>query len=437
MDQATKSLPRRLEEELQLRLDEVCNRRGIKQAWVGAIHSGIAYRASVDRESRSHAPFEVQIGCLAKALTATLIWQLILDGRLHLQDAAAKHLEAGDAAADVLAGITIAQLLDHTHGLDSSSLRELPVTGAGWIDLPALLGRLHTAGRLCDAGQLYNYCSAGAFVSAAILERVHRRPYRELLDQLLLRPLGITLREQAAATPPPGEAPASSVCPATGGDMIVSLDDLMTFLRFHLGANAAGRAEPPFMQMFEPSAPLPGWSPLEKGATRGWKDFGGGWAGQNASFPASAFLTRINVTRGIAFVVAARAANADATFPIMEHLFGDVIPELARLSMPKLLRQQDWARVDQSRYIGCYRNAAQGIRIEATPAALQLAVNGAGAESSASPVTRRLRAADQDIFFTEPMDRGDFPFIQFLRHPPSGPAGFVWNGRSLWRLAPG
>lgn len=216
---------------------------------------------------------------------------------------------------------------------------------------------------------------------------------------------------------------------------MVSLDDLMAFLRFHLGMSTGELSDPPFTKMFEPSAPLPGWSPLEKGATCGWKDFGAGWAGQNANFPESAFLTRINVERGIAFVVAARAVNADATFPIMEHLFGELIPELVRLNMPALLRQQEWALVDQSRYIGNYRNAAQDIRIEATPGALQLTIQNARLEEPASLVARKLRPADHDIFFTQPLDRDVFPFIQFLRPADGGSPEFVWNGRNLWRVA--
>lgn len=425
METSTPNFLHRLGNELQARLEEVCSRRGITEAWVGAIHARNTCRAIVDRDSRFNGPFDVHIGCLAKALTATLVWQLIQEGRMRLQDAASEFLHHDQPFAEALTGITVEHLLNHTHGLDDSSLGKVPVAADGYVDTTLLLRSLHAAGRLCEPGHLYNYCGAGAFVSAAILEHVHRRPFRELLDERLLRPLGITLREKAGAL----------ICPATGGDMMVSLDDLMAFLGFHLGMSTGELPEPPFTKMFAPSAPLPGWSPLEKGSTCGWKDFGSGWAGQNASFPESAFLTRINVERGIAFVVAARAASADATFPIMEHLFGDVIPELARLSMPKLLRQQDWARVDQSRYIGNYRNAAQGIRIEATSAALQLAVQNAGAGQSAPFVTRKLRPADHDIFFTEPMDRESFPFIQFVRPRDSGPARFVWNGRNLWRHA--
>lgn len=217
--------------------------------------------------------------------------------------------------------------------------------------------------------------------------------------------------------------------------MIVSVDDLLAFLNFHLGISTDGSPRPPFTRMFLPSVPLPGWSPLEKGATCGWKDFGAGWAGQNANFPDCAFITRINVERGIAFVIAARSVNADATFPIMEHLFGDLMPELVRLNVPTLLREEEWARVDQSRYVGSFRNAAQGVRIESTPAALQLAVQNAGPEQSATVVTRRLRPADHDIFFTQPVDREVFPFLQFLAPANGGPPQFVWNGRSLWRVA--
>ncbi len=430
----TTTFLRRLDQELQAFLDEACTRKGIAEAWVGAIDSGSTYRAFVNRGTRCDGPFEVQIGCLAKAFTATLIWQLIRDGQMRLQDAAVKFLDHGQTFAEVLEGITIEQLLNHTHGLDGSSLRTAPVTADGWVDMRVLLENLHAAGRLCEPGHLYNYCGVGAFVSAAILEQVHRQPYRELLEALLLRPLGIALRERTDALPVPG-TPSPSICPATGGNMMVSLDDLMAFLRFHLGINAGEPANPPFTKMFAPSAPLPGWSPLEKGATCGWKDFGAGWAGQNANFPEYAFLTRIHLERGIAFVVAARAANADATFPIMERLFGDLIPELVRLDMPTLLRQQEWAHVDQRRYIGSYRNAAQGIRIEATPGALQLAVQNVDREQSASFVTRKLRPADNDIFFTQPMDREGFSFIQFLRPADGGPSEFVWNGRNLWRHA--
>src|SRR5262245_31127503 len=74
-----------------------------------------AYAASVPDFAR--AP--IRVGCIAKLLTAMLARRAFEKRRIAPDEHVSDLLSAG-AARDVLRGITLRQLLEHTHGLDDS-----------------------------------------------------------------------------------------------------------------------------------------------------------------------------------------------------------------------------------------------------------------------------------------------------------------------------
>jgi hypothetical protein len=413
--------------QLQGALEACCAARGISQAWVGVRSLERSYQAAIS-DADSDAAFEVNAGCLAKVLTATLVCQLISEGTLGLTDEVLHYLPLREARfRKLLEAVTVEQLLNHTHGLDDSALEALPREEKGTIDLPGLLEILSRGERLSPAGALYNYGSAGACLAAAVLEQRTGCRYPDVLVQRALSPLGLELRPD-----PTDEAGAKgTVNPATGGIML-PFEGILRFLTFHLEGGPSRRG-PALPLMFASSAPLPGWSPAETAVARGWKGFRGGWFGHNANLPDWSVITRLHPAHRIALLVAVRT-SLDAAFPVMAELLGEALPDLATVSIPTLLNPQQRQRLERQKYVGPFVNATQEILFEETQDGLCVSTSSAevGGPLPRTPAVR-LRPAMGDIFFVEPPGEATLPFVQFICPGTDARARYIWNGRNVWR----
>jgi CubicO group peptidase (beta-lactamase class C family) len=122
-------------------------------------------------------------------MSAAAIMALVEEGRLGLDDPAAKHLpgfEGGDRAL-----ITIRHLLNHTSGLpdqlpDNLELRRRQAP------LKDFLGGALRAPLRFRPGSNVAYQSMGFLLAAEIAERVTKTPFREHLRRRLFQPLGMT-----------------------------------------------------------------------------------------------------------------------------------------------------------------------------------------------------------------------------------------------------
>ncbi|MCB5178069.1 serine hydrolase domain-containing protein [Streptomyces antimicrobicus] len=161
--------------------------RGGRIVWEGA-------RSMID----DHAPdgdVQYRIGSISKTFTAVLVMRLRDEGLLDLGDALEKHLP-GTAAGEV----TVAQLLAHSGGLAA----ETP--GAWWERSPAAL-RPELADVLGPEpfrhapGRRHHYSNPGYTLLGSLVEAVRGRPWAEVLQDEVLRPLGL---ERTGAQP---EAP--------------------------------------------------------------------------------------------------------------------------------------------------------------------------------------------------------------------------------------
>ena len=429
--------------ELQRWLEEVCARRRVREAWVGFVDSGGSRRAVVSPQGSPGTPFDVEVGCLAKVLTAMLVSKLVEARKLGFNDPVTEHLEAQNGAARrALARTSIVHLLNHTHGLDGSGIGNAPLSPDGYLDTHVLCNELCGAGCVAEPGDLYNYGSAGVYVAAALLEKVHGRRFTEILIDEVLNPLGITLRRRNGFGG--GERASAVICPAWGNRMLLSFDELMALLRHYLAldprpASRTVGPEVPCAAMFQCVASLPGWSPIEKGAAIGWKYYGVGWFGHNANFPGGTVLIRLHSGQRRAIVVAVKATNVDAAFPILDGVFGDVLPSLVTLNLPTLLTTEQWQSVDSSRFTGIYANRSQTVSIESRQGMLHVILQQAprGASDAAPCISKRLRPAAESIFFPEPGQLETLPFIQFVRPEGAGQFQYIWNGRHVWRRRPG
>ncbi|WP_158885933.1 serine hydrolase domain-containing protein [Amycolatopsis anabasis] len=169
---------------------------GADVCWRGA--AGYADRERPSR-ARPGVDYPYRIGSVTKAFTATVVLQLVAEGRLRLEDPIRQHLPGVVPGDDRL---TVRHLLGMTSGLadfaallfptlrpGNSSYREfLRAMGAPIAprDLIALAVR---SGPRFEPGQRFDYSTTNYLVLGLLLERVTGRAYAGELRRRLLVPL--------------------------------------------------------------------------------------------------------------------------------------------------------------------------------------------------------------------------------------------------------
>jgi D-alanyl-D-alanine carboxypeptidase len=187
--------------------------------WSGA--SGLA-RDGVTRLDGS-SPFA--IASITKTFTATLVLQLIGEGRLSLHDKVARLLPD----VPVPAGVTVEQLLRHTSGIADllTPLRDR---------LNASIERLWQPAEVVAAvgqpwfapGTAWAYSNTNYVLLGLIIERVGDRPFRKQLHDRILSPLGLeSTGELLGRGAPPLMAPSWASAFGTSGCMYASAHDLL------------------------------------------------------------------------------------------------------------------------------------------------------------------------------------------------------------------
>ena len=192
------------------------------------------------------------IGNCTKALTGVLIGRMIDAGQLRWDSTLAEVLgrEIGGIHPD-LAGVTVEQLLRHRSGLLARGPSEVWTAAQRAKGTPAEQRLAYAEAMLSKApgkspGQ-YQYSNAGYAVLGLIAETVAGKPYEELMQEQVLKPLGMTTAGFGQAGDPKGvTAPwphldggpsftDNPACVAPGMTMHLSIGDWAKFANFELG----------------------------------------------------------------------------------------------------------------------------------------------------------------------------------------------------------
>jgi CubicO group peptidase (beta-lactamase class C family) len=187
------------------------------------------------------------IGSLSKALTATVVLQLVQEGKLSLDTPLSDLLP--EFPRDRGERITTRHLLTHTSGLGNhgqipgfeTRLERLPHSRAEMI---ALIGGMEMEG---EPGESFAYSSFGYDLLAFACEHLEDRPFAEILERRILAPAGMghtsladprSLEERRAAGYEydlvPGFENASFVDASNmvgGGGVLSTVDDLHRWVR--------------------------------------------------------------------------------------------------------------------------------------------------------------------------------------------------------------
>lgn len=136
-----------------------------------------------------------RIASITKAFTSVLILQLHEEGRLDLNRTIRTYLP--DYAGQGADKVTIHQLLNHTSGIENSdTVKDLETALKSGIPIyqtpftsDQLLARF-ASGKLVNVpGQVFDYNNADYIVLGKIIERIHGKPYEQVLQEKILQPL--------------------------------------------------------------------------------------------------------------------------------------------------------------------------------------------------------------------------------------------------------
>lgn len=143
--------------------------------------------ADVSTGRKAEPATTYNIGSMAKQFTAALVLKLVDNGKLSVTDSIGRYFKGLSPEWN---SITIEQLLNHTSGLPRGFETGKPESAEVPGDtLVALAAR---APLVSKPGTVYAYSNTGYMLLGVLVEKIHGKPYAEVLRNEIARPLGLT-----------------------------------------------------------------------------------------------------------------------------------------------------------------------------------------------------------------------------------------------------
>jgi len=216
--------------------------------------------ANIETEQPVRPDTLFQIGSITKVFTATVIMQLVDEGRLDL-DAPVRGVLPSFRLEDDTATetVTLRHLLTHTTGFYGDRFDDF---GPGDDALSNALAEFHSLRQYTPPGTEWSYCNTGFQALGAIVEALTESTAEQAIRERVLKPLGlersfffaheaITYSAAAGHNRLPGKDltvarpyPLIRAMNAAGG-IIGTVGDLLRFAQFHLNLGALSRPQPP------------------------------------------------------------------------------------------------------------------------------------------------------------------------------------------------
>jgi CubicO group peptidase (beta-lactamase class C family) len=181
---------------LQTRLEELIAEHKVPGAALGILHDGEVTELAAGVLNKNTG-YEVttdslfQIGSITKVYTATVVMQLVDEGKLELDAPVRTYLPDFTVAdADVAAKVTIRHLLTHTSGIQGDHFED---TGRGDDCLEKYLASCAELSQNHALGATMSYCNSGYSVLGRVLEVIEDKSWDQVMRDRLFAPLGLTL----------------------------------------------------------------------------------------------------------------------------------------------------------------------------------------------------------------------------------------------------
>jgi CubicO group peptidase (beta-lactamase class C family) len=133
-----------------------------------------------------------RIGSVTKQFTATLVLQLVEEGKIKLDGKLSDYLP--DYRKDTGGKVTIHQLLNHTSGIPSYTSRPgfFAEVSRDPYSVTDFVTKFASGELEFEPGSKYSYNNSGYFLLGAIIEKVTGKSYEAVLKERILDPLGMT-----------------------------------------------------------------------------------------------------------------------------------------------------------------------------------------------------------------------------------------------------
>jgi len=319
-----------------------------------------------------------QLGSISKVWTATLVMQLVDEGKLQLDAPLTEvmpELRLGDPA--VTAKLTMRHLLTHTSGIDGDIFTD---TGRGDDCLEKYAAGLADAGQNHPLEATWSYCNSGYSLAGRVVEKLTGGTWDAAIKERIVTPLGlsqtVTLPEEALLyraamghltdageqVPAPVWGIPRSAGPA--GAIVSTAADLLLFARMHLngGTSVDGTrvlSAESAAAMAAPQVELPDKHTLGDSWGLGWER--ADWAGHrlighDGNTIGQASFLRLLPERGLAVALLTNGGNGAKLY---EELYREIFDRLAGVPVPHPLGPPDEpVAVDIAPYLGVYERAS-------------------------------------------------------------------------------
>jgi CubicO group peptidase (beta-lactamase class C family) len=401
----------------QERLTELAQRHRVPGAALAVLAGGEVVQAAagllnVETKVDTTTDSLFQIGSITKVYTATLIMQLVDDGRIDLDEPVIKIMDELRLADP---RITTRHLLTHTSGIEGDHFVD---TGRGDDAIAKYVATCADLPMSHPVGVTFSYCNTGFVIAGRMIEHLTGLPWHEALRTRLLEPLKLkhttgfaeeAIRFRTAfghdverGNPPrlvstwqlsPSAAPAGSTLCATAADLVTFASTYQTVLSAHSAA-----------EMRVPQVTLPDPWTFGSHWGIGWMLFD--WGGRQVighdggTLGQSAFL-RLVPDAGVAIALLTNGGN---THDLYEDLYRELLGELCGIQMPApLTPPAEPVTADPARHVGTYERVGNRIDILEKDDGLtvRITVTGPLAELVDDPVSESaLVPVAEDLFVT-------------------------------------
>ncbi|MCY1136799.1 serine hydrolase [Actinoplanes sp. Pm04-4] len=420
----------------QRRLDVLAARHGLPGAVLGISRGDELVEAAyglvnVDSGVETTTESVFQIGSISKVWTATLVQQLVDEGKLELDAPIADVLpELTLADSGVAAKVTMRHLLTHTSGIDGDVFTD---TGRGDDCLALYVDGLRDVAQNHPLGATWSYCNSGFSLAGRVIEKLTGGTWDAAVRERIITPLALrrtsTLPEEALLhrtaaghLPGPQVAPVWMLPRALGPAGLINSTaaDLLAFARMHLDGggdvlSAAGAAA-----MTEEQVELPEKYTLGDSWGLGWIRFG--WDGHRLighdgnTIGQSAFL-RLLPSQGLAVTL---LTNGEGARDLYQDLFTEIFAEVAGVTMPRpLTPPSPPVDVDVTPHLGTYERASVRLEVLEGPI-LRMTQTGPLAELSPEPVHELPMVGVKEDLFLVQMPNSDVWFPAYFYRLPTG-----------------